>query len=142
MSYKTIVVSLNELEAMTGLLDAGVHLARKFDAHLTGLYVIPGPSIYPSAGLYAVPEVIDILTQYFDERAKDTRLTFESAMKSAGISFDWREVRGRSSDVASTVTEVSRVADLIILSETDQKAALGVELEFVTNVVMDSGRRC
>jgi nucleotide-binding universal stress UspA family protein len=140
MFYKSIIVSLNELDAISTLLKVGVDLAGRFDAHLTGLYVIPGPAVYPAVGPYGVPEVNDIVTQYFDEGAKDTRQKFESALNSAGISFDWREIRAASPDIASTVSEVGRVADLLILSETDQKAAMGVELEFVTNVIMDSGR--
>jgi nucleotide-binding universal stress UspA family protein len=140
MTYKSIFVSLNELEAMATLLEVGVDVAGRFDAHLTGLYVVPGPALYPAVGPYAVPEVNDIGTQYFEERAKDTRLKFESAMRSADISFDWREIKATSPDVSSTVSEVGRVADLLILSETDTKTTMGVELEFVTNVIMDSGR--
>jgi nucleotide-binding universal stress UspA family protein len=140
MAYKSIVISLNELEVVTSLLEVGVDLAIRFDAHVTGLYVIPGSTVYPTVGPYAIPEVNDIVTQYFDERAKDTRLQFESAMTSASISFDWREIRATVPEVASTVSEVGRVADLLVLSETDRKAALGVEVEFVTKVIMDSGR--
>ncbi|HEY7764323.1 MAG TPA: universal stress protein [Aestuariivirgaceae bacterium] len=140
MPYKTIIVTLNELKAIESVLNVSVDLATTFEAHLTGLYVIPGPALYPAMGPYASPEMIDVVTGHFEERSKEIRNKVELMVKPAGIPFEWRELRSVDPDISSTVSEESRTADLIVLSEPDPNSSMGVERDFVVNVVIDSGR--
>ena len=55
MAYRTILVSLNELNRLPQLLSAVATIARNFNAHVSGLYVIPAVQLYPSMGFEAVP---------------------------------------------------------------------------------------
>ena len=55
LSYKTILVSLNELSRLPQLLVVATAAARSFGAHISGLYVIPAVQLYPSMGFEAVP---------------------------------------------------------------------------------------
>jgi hypothetical protein len=51
-------------------------------------------------GPYAVPEVIDIFTQYFDEQLKNVKSKFETVMKRSGLSFHWLEVKAAAPEVS------------------------------------------
>jgi nucleotide-binding universal stress UspA family protein len=140
MVYKTVLVSLNEIDRLTGLIEFSAELAAAYSAHIVGLYVIPGPAVYPALGPYAVPELIDVFTKYFAEQSKNVRDKFEHVMSQNGLSFEWLEIRATVPEVSRTVSEVGRIADLVIVSEIDRQADIGVEVEFVANVVMDVGR--
>jgi nucleotide-binding universal stress UspA family protein len=140
MVYKTVLVSLNDIDRLTGLLEFSADLATAHSAHIVGLYVIPGPAVYPAVGPYAVPELIDVFTKYFAEQSKNVRDKFEHVMSQNGLSFEWLEIRATVPEVSRTVSEVGRIADLVIVSEVDRQADIGVEVDFVANVVMDVGR--
>jgi hypothetical protein len=100
MAYKTILVSLNELSRLPQLLGAAVTTARNFDAHVSGLYVIPAVQLYPSMGFEAVPQVFDGNQIYFKENQEKVRTAFEEAMKKEGLKFDFHVVQGATSSIA------------------------------------------
>jgi nucleotide-binding universal stress UspA family protein len=138
MTYKTVLVSLNEIDRAASLLQFTASLANDYNAHVIGLYVIPAPIVY-AAGPYAMPEVVDIMTQYFVDRSKTMRGTFDTEMARNGLSFNWLEVKSILPQVSSTVGEVGRIADIVIVSEIDSNQAIGVETDFVANVIMGVG---
>ena len=131
MSYKTLLVSLNEIERLDAVLGLAASLAGAQKSHVLGLYVIPAPAVYPAVGPYVVPEVFDGLTRYFEEQSKGARRKFESAMKRHELSFQWLEVKALTSAISDTVSEMGRVADLVVVSETNRDGRNGVELDFV-----------
>jgi hypothetical protein len=47
---------LIKIERVDALLDVSVDLGTEHEAHVIGLYVIPGPAVYPAIGPYAVPK--------------------------------------------------------------------------------------
>ena len=49
MAYKTILLCLTEMDRVPQLLAAGRKLGTDHDAHVTGLYIIPGIQVYPNA---------------------------------------------------------------------------------------------
>jgi nucleotide-binding universal stress UspA family protein len=140
MGYKTIAVSLNEVERAQVLLEICVELASQYDAHIIGVYIVPAPAVYPAVGPYSAPEVIDILTQYFEEHSANVKSMFEAAMGHSGLSFQWLKVKAITPAVSTSVSEIGRIADLMVVSEVDREADTGVELDFVANVVMGVGR--
>ena len=73
MAYKTILVSLNELNRLPQLLSAAASIARNFNAHISGLYVIPAVQLYPSMGFEAVPQVFDGNQTYFKDNQEKVR---------------------------------------------------------------------
>jgi nucleotide-binding universal stress UspA family protein len=140
MSYKTLLVSLNEIERLDAVLGLAASLAGAQKSHVLGLYVIPAPAVYPAVGPYVVPEVFDGLTRYFEEQSKGARRKFESTMKRHELSFQWLEVKALTSAISDTVSEMGRVADLVVVSETNRDGRNGVELDFVENIILGVGR--
>jgi hypothetical protein len=45
MSYKTILVSLNNLEQQKALLEVCAVIARQSESHIVGLFVIPAENV-------------------------------------------------------------------------------------------------
>lgn len=140
MSYKTIMVSLNEVGRLKELVAAAVTLGRTCEAHVSGLYVIPAVQVYPSVGFEAAPQVFEGNRTYFKDNLERVRQAFEEAMRREGITYDFHEVDARTPIIADEVIEHGRSADLIVLSATNPEEITGVERDFVEQVVLSVGR--
>jgi nucleotide-binding universal stress UspA family protein len=140
MSFKTILVSLNEIDRLESVLATTATLALEHDAHVIGLYVIPAPAVYPAVGSYAIPEVFDSFTKYFEEQATGAKEKLDGVMRRNGLSWQWLKVDAPVPVISETVSTIGRIADLIIVSDTARDAKQGVELDFVQDVVLSAGR--
>ena len=140
MAYKTLLVSLNEVERLPQLLAATVTLAKTFGAHVSGLYVIPAVQFYPSVGYEAMPQFFDGNQIYFKDAAKGVADAFDKAMKAEGISCDFQMVNGASANVSDEVIVRAHAVDLVLLSAANVDAPAGVEPDFVEQVVLAAGR--
>ena len=58
MTYETILLHLDEPERVSGMLEAGCALARKFESHLTGLAVYVPVVLAAGATASYGPEII------------------------------------------------------------------------------------
>lgn len=140
MSVKTILVSLNEVSCVTQLVSVARSLARKSNAHVTGLYVIPAVQVYPMVGYDAVPETYDGNRLFFTNNRDKVKAEFETAMKADGLNFSFQEVEGRSPQIALDVAERARARDLVILAAPQADGSSGIETDFAERVVMQAGR--
>lgn len=140
MSYKTILVSLNEVGRLKELVAAAVSLGRDTGAHVSGLYVVPAVQVYPSVGFEAAPQVFEGNRSFFKDNAQRVRETFETVMKREGLTHDFHLLDARTPVIAEEVIAVGRAVDLIVVSVTDPDEITGVERDFVEQVVMASGR--
>ncbi len=140
MSYKTILVSLNEVSRLSELVAAAVTLARETGAHVSGLYVVPAVQVYPSVGFEAAPQVFEGNRSYFKDNGARVKQAFEDAMQREGLSHDFHQVDSRTPVIADEVVAAGRVADLVIVSATNPAEITGVESDFVEQVVMGLGR--
>ena len=140
MSYKTILVSLNEVGRLSELVAAAVTLARETGAHVSGLYVVPAVQVYPSVGFEAAPQVFEGNRSYFKDNAARVKQAFEAAMQAEGLSHDFHQIDARTPVIADEVLASGRVADLVVVSATDPEEITGVERDFVEQVVMGLGR--
>lgn len=140
MSYKTILVSLNEVGRLHELVNAALTLARETSAHVSGLYVVPAVQVYPSVGFEAAPQVFEGNRTYFKDNAQRVKVSFEEAMRAEGLSHDFHLVDARSPVIADEVIAAGRSADIVLVSATNPDEITGVERDFVEQVVMGVGR--
>ena len=140
MAYKTILVCLNEIARNPVLLDLTSDIAETQDAHVIGLYVLPAVRIYPAVGLGVYAEVVEEFRESFKARAADVRHQFDGRMQAKGLASEWRFVDSRSSEIAGTVIEHARQADLVVVSQADPDSDSGIDIDFAERTVMDSGR--
>jgi nucleotide-binding universal stress UspA family protein len=140
MAYKTILVGLNDIPGLPNLIAAVTTLARTFEAHVIGFYVVPAAQIYPSGGVDLMPQIFDGNRCYFQENAKKVGETFETAMKKEGLSFAFHQVDSKGYLIADDLIEEGRSADLIVINAVDRDASAGVELDFAERLVIGAGR--
>src|SRR5215510_235219 len=126
MSYRTILVCLDEVNRIAALVGAASQIAALTDAHVRGLYVIPAAQIYPSTGFEAVPQVFEGHRTFFENNKDNVRQAFEEAMRKQGQAFDFIAVEGRSPLIADEVLNHGRSSDLIVMSATDPEQVSGV----------------
>ena len=140
MAYKTIAVSLNDIEGREALIAAAAKLARTFEAHVTGVYVVPAVQVYPTGGIDLMPQVFEGTRLYFQGQAEATRAAFEAAMQRDGLSFGFAETDSASTYIADDLIAQGRSADLIVLRQVDGQATGWIETDFAERVVMAAGR--
>ncbi len=140
MAYKTILLSLNEIDRLDAVIAAGRHLGTSFGAHISGLYVIPAAQIYPTMGYVAMPEMIDSNRQFYREKRDKVKTTYEKVMKADGLSYDFNSIDSTTPIIGNDVVSQGRNADLIVVSATDDNAREGVEHDFVERLIITAGR--
>jgi nucleotide-binding universal stress UspA family protein len=140
MPIKTIAVSLNDIHRLDATLNYAVALSGKFQAQVTGVYVIPAVQVYPSIGFEAVPQVFDGHRLLFKEKLESVRAAFEGAMRKAGQDCRFETVDAREPAVAGGLLRFVRRADLAVITVPATEASAGIEADFVENVVMAAGR--
>lgn len=142
MSFKTILVCLNEIDRVPVVLALAADLAAKDDAHVIGLYVIPSPRIYPAVGpgVAASATVLDQYAEFFKARSDAVRQQFEDAMAGNKLASEWRQVESHSPDIGAAVVEHGLEADLVVISQVNPDSEAAIEPDFAERVVMECGR--
>ncbi len=141
MTYKTILVSLNDLQRNEQLLPSAAQLARDFDAHLQGLYVIPAIEVYGGEAFLGTPVVFEDRRELFQNAEKSVRASFDKALANAGIRGDIEVVDSSSPLIAEHVIAHARRSDIAILSQAPEKPGLSaIDREFVEQILLSTGR--
>jgi nucleotide-binding universal stress UspA family protein len=140
MSYKTILVQLNDERRVGQLIDVAAHIADRNEAHLIGLYVVPssvvGSFIRLGGGLMQAGR------QAFRDEAKRVEAAFEKAMAGRAVVAEWRvaEPTHQHPGPAEAVMEQGYAADLIIASQSDPEWEYNLLLDFPDRLAVESGR--
>jgi nucleotide-binding universal stress UspA family protein len=140
MAYKTVLVSLNDVPRVEAMLEAAARIATICDAHVIGCYVVPAFTIYPEVGFAAPPAVDDTRQQYFKTNVAAVKARFETMLRKEGLKGEWRTVNSLYAEIAPSLMEHGRAADLIMVSQIAQDPVAYIEPGLVDHVVMESGR--
>jgi nucleotide-binding universal stress UspA family protein len=132
---KDILVHVDHPEQSNGALEVAIHLAGRFNAHLSGLHV---------TSLFHYVAAHDVWVAGLWEECKDDLRTaanraqeqFEAATTRAGILSDWHQVDG---DPTYTVLDYGRVVDLVVLAQPAKNAPL-ITREISDKVPLAMGR--
>jgi hypothetical protein len=92
--------SVNEVDRAAVLLQLAGDLAKAQDAHLIGLFVIPGLRIYPANGMGMTPELFEVHREMFTDRAEAAKALFEARVRDVDLPAEWRLVEAGSPLVA------------------------------------------
>lgn len=140
MSYKTILVLLNDAACAQLLLDASGAIARQFDAHLIGLYVLPAAKVYSDVGMLATPILFEGYRDLFESKLEEVCKKFEARVNQDGLKAEWRAVDSNSPDIAESAIAHSRSAELVITSQIERGPDRDIEGDLVARLVLESGR--
>ncbi len=112
MSFKDILVHVGSAPASRVRLNLALSLAHRFGARLSGLHVIPEPNVPPYFKPSAIARIAKIYTENAREAARLAEVLFREETKDASVVTAWECV---AADMAETIAERSRFADLLML---------------------------
>jgi nucleotide-binding universal stress UspA family protein len=134
MAYKDLLVHIDSSSQCSARLALAVMLARRFGAHLTGIYVMPTLAISPFIADQFPTAMLENGHAKIAQLRDEAMASFAAASQPLGSEAEWRETRGELVDV---VRLAARNADLAILGQADPSAD-GSDLP--AQVVLGSGR--
>lgn len=138
MTYKTILVHLNDENRVGRLIDAATFLGSRYEAHVIALYVMPPIPTYGPTAFGA--GFIQAGLKTFRDAADRVHKAFEEACRGRPIVPEWRLVEPGELGVAGTVVEAARSADLVIASQRDRSFDFSAVLDVADRVILDCGR--
>ena len=140
MGYKTVAVHLNHEARAHRLLGVGIELARRHDAHLIGLHVIPSLRFAPAMPLPFGAQVAQRIHGGFEQADAHLRAIFEEATRNQPFAAAWRSILSRHRDPAATVCAEAHAADIVVTSQADPGWALSDTLDFPDRLALGVGR--
>lgn len=139
MTLKSILVHMDATKRCKERLALAGDLARRFDAHLSGLFVIPEP-FFPvyAEGAYIPADMIENLEREDRENCKKAEKTFRDFSAAQGLSGEWRSEQG---PLGQVVSRHARYADVTVVGKGSVEDPRHYPDPFLAeDVVMDSGR--
>ena len=140
MAYKTILVSLNDLDRIDEIAGLACKLALEYDAHLIGVFVIPVMPVFPVPGAFAAPEMFEAYEAMFSNWAKAAEERFEEIAAACGIQREWRLVSAHASIIANSLIDHGHQADLLVIGQNGADSGYGIETDFANRVILETGR--
>lgn len=138
MTYKTILVHINDQRRVGGLVDVAARVASLSGAHLIGLYVVPPVPTFGATTMGA--GIIKSGLATFREEAHRVQLAFEEACRNRPFVSEWRLVEPHHKDVADILLDHGHSADLIVASQRDRSWEFSSLLDAPERLAIESGR--
>jgi nucleotide-binding universal stress UspA family protein len=140
MSYKTILLHVDNGARAPVRIGVACRLARRFDAHLVGLHALtvvklPG---YARVAVEGGADLGEYQAKLAADAARQGRQVFERGVSAAGIAkSEWRESRD---DAANAMRLHARYADLVVVAQPNATDPGAVEPDFAERVLLAAGR--
>lgn len=140
MSYKTILVYLNDEQQAEQVIKAAVAIAQKNSAHLIGLHVASVPQYYSTVAVDLTAEIVEIQNSALKQESKKMKAIFEKFTATEDILTEWRSLQAHSALVADTIVNHGRCVDLVVAGQADpDRSDIGVG-RVLERFLIDSGR--
>ena len=136
-SFKTILVSLNQKSCVETNMAMATALAKKFDANVIGLYVIPSVVLYDTPYAYGGHIMSTHLNKMYRLRAAEVEDRFKEIIRRENILGEWRQTNSSGQFIDEKLVEHGREADLIILGD---NKSFQTDKEYEAQVVQSTGR--
>ncbi len=135
--FKDILVQIDNAKSCPTREAAAVHLARQFDAQVTGLYVIEPVQLPAYAEVAIGADLLEQSRREYRAQAEKATKAFREAMDHAGIANEMRTVEGLTS---SRTVEHGHYSDIIVLSQANPDDANDISEGLIDEVVLGCGR--
>jgi nucleotide-binding universal stress UspA family protein len=139
VTYKTILVLLDQGSEAQSRVRIAIDLARSFSAGLVGVYLSTSPEITPSVAAMLPDEIVD---RYL-RGSGDVQYGAERAFREAAAKAEWRDVEWRSPSGPPIDAAVAhgRCADLIVAGQPQVGEASSLfSSQLASAVLMETGR--
>jgi len=137
MTYKTILVHLNDSRRAEKVLEPAAQLATRFNAHLIGLHVC---SAVPASPIPMASSALGSIVAAERRNSEAIADTFKRMTTGQPYVAEWQLQKVSHLDLASVVMERGRAANLIVAGQTDPEWDLSPLMDFPEHVVLESGR--
>ena len=138
MTYKTLLVHVDNGKHCPARLDMAIRLARRFDAHLVGLHAMTAVRLPAYAIAEAGSTLIEAQSSVVREQERLARSLFLKA--TAGAALTNAEWRVSTDDAVDATTLHARYADLVVVGQPRERDGSGVESDFPGRLVLAAGR--
>ena len=145
MSYKSILVHINDERRLPRLLEAAAALARDKGSHILGVSVVPPYVIDPSGDAMMVnPDLMQSHRDAYRRQEQRMKAAFDRATGEAaepGLTAEWRSLdAGFNATAADVLMSVASAVDLNIASQADANWPGTHVLDVPDRLATDSGR--
>jgi nucleotide-binding universal stress UspA family protein len=120
MAYRDILVQVDDGTACKARVDAAIELAGRFDAHLTGLYIMPEIILPAPIEGYLGADMYTSIEQQEREKGEAVLDRFRQTAEASDVEYETRMDRGGIAGFADRLEVHSRYADLLIIGQPDQ----------------------
>ncbi len=134
---KTILVSLNNSQFFDNNMAIATQIAREYDSHIIGLYVIPSVIVYAAPYGYGGPINFTEMNRFYRAKASGVEDKFKDYIRKENIEGEWRRINSLGHFISDAIIEHGREADLIILGDDN---SIKTDLQFEGHIVQDTGR--
>ncbi len=134
MSYKSIVVHVNESRHGAGRVKLAAAIAAQHAAHLIGVATTPLPQMFYMPGVDAgAGEALATYLDFMKEGARTSLAVAEGFAKQAGVPFEARLVE---EETATSLCLQARYSDLLVISQNDPGEKLSTQGSDVPQYVL------
>ena len=140
MSYKTIVVSIDNEADARRILPVATRVARQFDAHLIGVHCVQNMEMYASVSMQLSAKALAEMNEIQEQHAKEVHAVFEEMARAENFVSEWRQVDTSSAATGERLAEQIRCADLVIMSQVDPEHAHPGPATIQRHVIEHGGR--
>ena len=140
MSYKTILVHLNQEPRARALVAAGIELAAKFEAHLIGLYVFPAFRVTPPIPLPIGGDLAGQIKGAIKREADLVKAVFDEMTRHQPFVSEWRAITDDRREPSAVVVSHALAADIVVASQRDPAWQFSDILDFPDRLALGAGR--
>jgi nucleotide-binding universal stress UspA family protein len=139
ITYKTLLVHVDDSERSDSRVEAAARLARTFGARLIGAYLVPTLELTPSVSAMLPDSVVRQRLAESGAAQQRAQERFRAAATGTGLAaIEWRAPAG---DTAQAIRAHARGADLAVIGQPDPAAAdTAFAGDLANAAILDSGR--
>jgi nucleotide-binding universal stress UspA family protein len=137
MTYKTILVHLNDSRRAEKVLEPAAELAVRFNAHLIGLHVC---SVVPASPIPMASSALGSIVAAERRNSEAIAETFKRMTTGQPYVAEWQLQKVSHLNLAAVVMERGRAANLIVAGQTDPEWDLSPVMDFPEHLALESGR--
>ncbi len=141
MAYRTVLVSLTNIETTQALLEVAMRISDKTKTHIAGLHVIPAIDIPAVLEPIGIPETVyEDHKVACDKRATEIRILFDESLKREGFSGEWVCERSETTEVAHKIISHARCSDVVVVSQKPKDGKDTNHVNLPEYLLMEAGR--
>lgn len=140
MTYKTVLVHLNDERRAARLAGFAAQFAEAHGAHLIGIFIVPLPVVLSEWPDIAIAELIEAQRKSYRDEAKRVAAIFSDRTSGMSRPSEWRVIESQYPTVAECLVESARMADLLIAAQADPAWQYMQTFDAPETAIMEGGR--